>query len=270
MTERQAFARQLGRAAQDRLEARGRAALPGFSLRLLARAPSTQDVVRAAARAGAAEGFCCVASEQSAGRGRQNRRWTAPAGTALLASVLLRPALVAGITLTAGVAIADALESSAGVAVQLKWPNDVLVDGAKLAGILGEVAPAPDGAEVVILGFGINLSVDTFPDGADGTSLHRLVAGRVPSWDIVLGDVLTALALWLSLLNDAGLDPVLSAWRARAVGMGSMVTADTPDGRIAGVATGVDGDGALFLATADGTVRLLAGDVHIGHTPAAT
>jgi BirA family biotin operon repressor/biotin-[acetyl-CoA-carboxylase] ligase len=177
--------------------------------------------------------------------------------------------MIPGITLTTGVAIADAL-ASAGIAAQLKWPNDVLIDGAKLAGILAEVATAPDGADIVILGFGINLSVDTFPTGADGASLHRLVAGPVPSWDIVLADVLAALARWLQRLRDAGLDPVLSAWRARAVGIGSMVAAETPAGRIAGVATGIDGDGALLVATAGGTIRLLAGDVHIGLTPPAT
>ena len=126
----------------------GRAAFPGFRLRVLERAPSTQDVVRAAARAGAEAGFCCVAREQTAGRGRQGRGWVAPPGDGLLMSVLVRvgAGVAAGVPLLAGVAVCDAVEAlgvEAGV-VGVKWPNDVLVRGSgqKLAGVLAEVEPA--------------------------------------------------------------------------------------------------------------------------------
>lgn len=129
------------------VEAAGRAAFPGFRLRVLERTPSTQDVVRAAARAGAEAGFCCVAMAQTAGRGRQGRPWTAPPGSALLVSVLMRVGggVAGGVPLLGGVAVCDAL-AALGVApgaVGLKWPNDVLVRGSglKLAGVLAEVEP---------------------------------------------------------------------------------------------------------------------------------
>src|SRR5207302_65944 len=110
----------------------------------LARVSSTQDVVRAAAREGAAAGFSCLAGEQLAGRGRQGRRWVAPPGSALLASVLLRPSEVAapGVPIAAGLAVVDALASRYGVEARLKWPNDVIAGGGKLAGLLAEVEPA--------------------------------------------------------------------------------------------------------------------------------
>src|SRR5690348_9362072 len=103
-------------------------AFPGFSLRRLARTASTQDVVRHAAIAGAPEGFCCLAEEQAAGRGRQGRNWSAPAGSSLLASLLLRrrPASAGGVPLAAGIALVDAIAALTGTGVQLKWPNDVL------------------------------------------------------------------------------------------------------------------------------------------------
>ena len=146
----------------------------------VARTASTQEVVLRAARDGAAEGFTCLAAEQTAGRGRQGRAWVAPAGSALLASVLLRrsPTVAAGIPFAAGLALVDVLAAELGVAAGLKWPNDVLVDGRKLAGILCEVEPAASKGELVAvaLGIGVNLTVSGFPEGPEAVSLHTLVA----------------------------------------------------------------------------------------------
>ena len=107
----------------------------------VARTRSTQDVVLRAAQDGADEGFCCLAGEQTSGRGRQGREWVAPPGAALLASVLLRrsASVAPGIPFAAGLALVDVLAADYGVTAGLKWPNDVLVDRRKLAGILGEV-----------------------------------------------------------------------------------------------------------------------------------
>ncbi len=153
---------------------------PGLRLRRIARTASTQDVVLRAARDGAAEGFCCLAGEQTAGRGRQGRSWVAPPGSALLTSVLLRrpPAIATGIPFAAGLAVVEALAATCDVHARLKWPNDVLAGAGKLAGILSEVEPAASSTVqvAVALGLGLNLTVDAFPAGAAGVSLHRLVS----------------------------------------------------------------------------------------------
>ena len=169
------------RGAERPLLVAGATAFPGFSFRWVSRTPSTQDLVRAAARAGAAAGHLVAAGEQTAGRGRQGRRWEAPPGGALLASILLRPRAGAeGVPLAAGLAVTDAL-ARLGVEARLKWPNDVLAGGGKLAGILAEVEPAAPGPGVaVVLGIGVNLRVDAFPEGVAGASLHRLLA-HVPT-----------------------------------------------------------------------------------------
>jgi BirA family transcriptional regulator, biotin operon repressor / biotin---[acetyl-CoA-carboxylase] ligase len=243
----------------------GATAFPEFSFRSVSRTSSTQDVVRAAARAGAGSGYLCVADEQSAGRGRQGRRWVAPAGSALLASILLRRrSTPEGVPLAAGLALGEVI-GRLGVEARVKWPNDVLVGGAKLAGILAEVEPAAPGPETaVVLGVGVNLRVDSFPDGVVATSLHRhLDEGSMPSRDQLLAALLPELAGWLRLLDSGGIATLLPDWRRRAAGLGERVVAATPAGRVEGMALDVDADGALLVGTDAGVVRLLAGDVHI-------
>ncbi|TMC51198.1 MAG: biotin--[acetyl-CoA-carboxylase] ligase [Chloroflexi bacterium] len=239
----------------------GRTAFPGFSLRVVARTASTQDLAAAAARAAADAGWCCVAGEQTAGRGRQGRRWTAPAGSALLFSLVLRPSPRAtpGVPLAAGLAVTDALAEVSGVDAGLKWPNDVIAGPGKLAGIIAEVEPV---SGAVVLGAGINLSVDSFPAGVAGSSLHRLVA-QPPSRGAVLAGVLLALGRRLAAVESGGIAAVLDDWRRRAVGLGQRVTAQTPLGEVQGIARDVDDTGALLVDTDTGTERLLAADVHL-------
>ena len=126
---------------------------------LLPDCPSTQDIVRGAAAAGAPEGFLAVTEFQSAGRGRQGRSWIAPPGTCLLSSLLLRPQTppesLAPLTLVAAIAVAEALP----VRAQVRWPNDVVVGGAKLAGVIAELETPVGRPHWVALGMGINVNV---------------------------------------------------------------------------------------------------------------
>jgi BirA family biotin operon repressor/biotin-[acetyl-CoA-carboxylase] ligase len=204
---------------------RGRLAGP---LRAYASVESTQSLARAWAHAGAPEGAVVAADYQSAGRGQRGRTWTAPAGTALLFSVILRPRLPISrwpqIPLAAGCAVADGLEAVAsGVSARLKWPNDVLVAGRKLAGILAE--GVADGPPLVILGIGVNVSqqdTDWPPDLAGTTgSLARL--GASVGREAVLTAILARLEVWYGVLLDDGFEPVRHAWRRRGL-LGSRVT----------------------------------------------
>jgi BirA family transcriptional regulator, biotin operon repressor / biotin---[acetyl-CoA-carboxylase] ligase len=261
------------------VEVAGRAAFPGFRLRVVERTPSTQDVVRAAARAGAAAGFCCVAMEQSAGRGRQGRVWAAAPGSALLVSLLVRVGtdVAGGVPLVGGLAVCDAVERL-GVAtdvVGVKWPNDVLVDGhGKLAGVLAEVEPAAahgageDGLAVA-LGVGLNLAAQEFPPGVEAAALDGLVSRAVP-WEEALAELLTALGTRLAQLALGGIPATAAAWRSRAVGLGRPIEARTPAGVLHGTAVDIADDGALLVDTGAPTLtRLVAGDVHLVPPPAA-
>jgi BirA family transcriptional regulator, biotin operon repressor / biotin---[acetyl-CoA-carboxylase] ligase len=248
-------------------EAGQEARFPALRIRRVARTRSTQDIVLHAARSGAAEGFCCLAGEQTAGRGRQGRSWSAPPGSALLVSILLRrqAAVAVGIPFAAGLAIVDALAATTGVSAGLKWPNDVLVGRRKLAGILSEVAPGSSlaGEVAVALGLGVNLTVDAFPADANAVSLHSLVADP-PDAEVLLRAWSTALVSQLAALESGGIPAIAAGWRAHAVGLGEPVIVHAPSGSFEGIAVDIADDGAL-LVESDGEVRrVLAGDVHLG------
>ena len=248
------------------LEQAGRAAFPGFELTALESTPSTQDVVRAAAVAGAPAGFCCLALEQTAGRGRQGRKWEAPAGATLLGSVLVRvaqPAL-SWTPLAAGLAVRAAIARQAGYQARLKWPNDLMAASGKLAGVLCEVEPAAPGPlPAVVIGVGVNLWVRAFPDGVAGCSLDQ-VAAQVPAAPVLFGAFLGDLQHRLHRLDARGSASLRSEWLRHAFGLGERVTALSGNERISGIAEDIDVDGALIIRTGSGPVRLLAGDVHLG------
>jgi BirA family biotin operon repressor/biotin-[acetyl-CoA-carboxylase] ligase len=211
-----------------------------------------------------------VAAQQTAGRGRRGHTWFSPPGAGLYASVVLAPATARVdprratmlLTLAAGVAIAEGLEAATGLAVDLKWPNDLLVGRRKLAGILAEGHD-----ELVVVGYGINLRSAAFPPELQdrATSLESAL-GRAPDPDHVLDATLAALSQRYDDLLDGRFDAILDAWRGRAPrAIGSPVTWTTNDGPRSGVTAGIDDDGAL-LVRAGGTIeRIVSGEVMWGH-----
>jgi BirA family transcriptional regulator, biotin operon repressor / biotin---[acetyl-CoA-carboxylase] ligase len=210
---------------------------------------STNERARELAAAGAPHGTLVTADEQSAGRGRQGRTWTAPAKSAVLMSVVLRE-LSETLPLAAAVAVCEALPVDA----QIKWPNDVWIDGRKVAGILIEGRPQEGWA---VLGIGLNVSVEAFPPPLDETATSLLRAGVDASRDDALDRVVTSLAGWLPRRSDE----VLAAWRSRDALLGRTVR--WSNGSKEGTAAGVDDSGALIVDTADGRVTLDAGEVHL-------
>jgi BirA family transcriptional regulator, biotin operon repressor / biotin---[acetyl-CoA-carboxylase] ligase len=242
------------------------ARFPALRIMRVARTRSTQDVVLQAARDGAGEGFCCLAAEQTSGRGRQGREWIAPPGTALLASVLIRrsASVAAGIPFAAGLALVDVLAAAHEVTARVKWPNDVLVDRRKLAGILCEIEPGQSNGDKLALaaGLGVNLHVDRFPEGIEAVSLHTLVE-KAPAAEDLLIRWSDALAPRIATLERAGIVAILGDWRRSAVGLGEAVSVAGPAGVIDGVAVDVGEDGALLVEASGQTHRFLAGDVHL-------
>jgi BirA family transcriptional regulator, biotin operon repressor / biotin---[acetyl-CoA-carboxylase] ligase len=234
-------------AARDRLVPR--LGTPRLHLRATT---STNDRARALAAAGAPHGTLVTAGEQSAGRGRQGRAWSAPPGRALLMSLVLRtPDRM--LPLAAAVAVADA----AGPRAAIKWPNDVLLDGRKLAGILAESRPQDGWA---VLGIGINVAVrmEDLPHELRATAATLGLEAR--DVEAVLRRVLDTLERALALEREALLD----AWRARDALRGHEVAWAGGSGR----AAGIDGDGRLVVELADGgRTALESGEVHLTQAP---
>jgi BirA family biotin operon repressor/biotin-[acetyl-CoA-carboxylase] ligase len=211
-------------------------------------AGSTNERARELAAAGAPHGTLVTASEQTAGRGRQGRTWTAPAGRALLCSLVIRepPRLL---PLAAGVAVASVVGESA----RLKWPNDVLADRRKVAGILVEGRPQERWA---VLGIGLNVALrpDDFP--AELRSSAGTLGLEPEAIEPTLARLLAELERWLS----AAPDEVLQGVRDRDALYGQPVRWAGGEG----VGDGIDADGRLLVVTGDGTEALDAGEVHLG------
>jgi BirA family biotin operon repressor/biotin-[acetyl-CoA-carboxylase] ligase len=225
---------------------------------------STSDRLKSLARAGAPEWTAVLAERQTGGRGREGRAWASPAG-GLYLSVLLRPrfAEVGLVPLAAGVAVAEAV-GELGVRAELKWPNDVLASGRKLAGILSEAASGPRGVEWVAIGIGVNVTVEpaALPAELSGraTSLRVEGAPDTPA-PAVAAAVLDRLAVWYDALAESP-GRVVSAWRSRsAPWWGGRVEVKTGEGVLEGRLVDVDGDGALVVEVEGERRRLRSGEV---------
>ncbi len=239
----------------------------GRPMVLLATTTSTNDEARQAARQGAPHGATWVAERQTAGRGRRGSAWVSPAGEGLLFSVLVRlacaPARVPPVALVVGLAVRDAVARAAvGATVAVKWPNDVLVEGRKLAGVLVEAITVGARVEAVVIGVGINVHTRVFPaDLADRATSVALVSTEPPDRASILADVLASLDRDLHVVVGRGLGLVRGRLEQADALRGRRVRSDTGD---SGVASGIDEDGRLLVRRDDGILaRWSAGEVHL-------
>ncbi|MDH3700471.1 MAG: biotin--[acetyl-CoA-carboxylase] ligase [Alphaproteobacteria bacterium] len=231
---------------------------------------STNDEASRLAVAGAADGTVVRADRQSAGRGRRGRNWQSPAGN-LYCSIVVRPAappaVAAQLSFVTAVTLAETLDAvlPTGRTVCQKWPNDVLIDGAKVAGILLESSGAgTDAVDWVVIGCGVNVVEAPQDTDYPATSLHAAGAAGLGA-GTVLPVFLTALHGWRTRWETAGMAPVRDAWLNRAHGLGKEMTVRLPDREIRGLFGGMDQTGALLLDLADGTRQTIsAGDVYFG------
>lgn len=244
-----------------------------WQVRHFAQIDSTNDWLLAAGRDGAVARSVALADEQTAGRGRLDRRWHAPPGTCLLMSLLFRPpepfaTYAPRITMFCGLALVDAVAGVAGVDVQLKWPNDLIVarDGTwrKVAGMLSEVGSDEGAPSFLVVGIGLNVNVPSAGVPALDPNATSLLAecgefvDRAALLDAFLARVEIREAALLS-----GEDP-LREWQARLAWMGRPVQVRTPIEVVRGIAAGVDAEGALCLHLPDGALRRFAvGDVSL-------
>jgi BirA family biotin operon repressor/biotin-[acetyl-CoA-carboxylase] ligase len=225
---------------------------------------STNDLAATLAERGAREGCVVVANAQSAGRGRQGRSWASPAGAGLYVSTVLRPAehALPLLTIAAGVAVAEGIQSATGLAADLKWPNDVLISGRKAAGVLAEATSSAAGTSVV-LGFGINVSPAAYPPevAARATNLEGEL-GRAVDRGLLLAECLCSLAARYEDLQRGRIESVVDGWRGRAASMrGRRVQWHAAGAVIEGVADTIDETGALVVRTNTGLARVTAGEV---------
>ena len=237
----------------------------GHPLRAQLVTGSTNDDALSAAKAGAPHGALFVADEQTQGRGRRGRHWTSPAGVNLLFSVLLRPQLepanAQALTLALGLAVRDVLAGRVDAPVGLKWPNDVIAKGRKLAGLLVETQLQGAELRAAVVGVGVNVRMQTLPESLrDQATSMALLGGRDLQLEPLLVGLLQAIDERTAQYVRSGLQPMLPELSRHDILRDRKVRVDDR----AGTARGIDADGALLLEDTNGQVhRVLSGSVEM-------
>ena len=242
-----------------------------FRVETLPAVGSTNDVVRERALAGAAEGLVVRAEEQLAGRGRHGRVWTSPRGN-LYVSILLRPSRplseAATLSLALGLSLADAIATAApGLELRLKWPNDLLAGGAKIAGILLENVAADPGRPAIVAGLGVNVEIAPAGLPYPATTLRALGLELTPEalLELLLAQLAPDYALW----QAGGFAVLRERWLARAQGLGQPAGVRVGEQTISGRLVDVDAAGHLVLEGEAGRLRLNAGELFFAADAAA-
>jgi BirA family biotin operon repressor/biotin-[acetyl-CoA-carboxylase] ligase len=238
---------------------------------------STNDLALQSADHGAAEGSVFIADAQTRGRGKLGREWLSTAATGIYVSVILRPAVppikVPLLTLLAAIAVVEALTAALGEvlpegrrpALDVKWPNDVLLNSKKVCGILSEAALRADQICYAVVGIGINVHHDSFPPPLDATATSLfLETGHKISRVKLLVHLLKRLQTWYKEFSDSNFDSILARWsQLSSYANGKRITIQKDGALISGVTRGLNADGALRLELPDGHIETIyAGEIH--------
>ncbi|HEY0550201.1 MAG TPA: biotin--[acetyl-CoA-carboxylase] ligase [Verrucomicrobiae bacterium] len=239
----------------------------GRDIQVFQETNSTNDVVEKLARDGVAEGVVVFAESQSKGRGRLGRKWISPAGEGLWFSVLLRPPLppasATQLTIAAATAVARAIRSETGLPPQIKWPNDILLEGRKVVGILTELSAELDRVRYVIIGIGVDVNIKQFPaDLADSATSLAAAAGKNFIRAEIAAAILKELDADYARIARGEFSALAEEWEQQCITLGRRVQIHIGERTIAGRAESLDGDGALLLRTDYGHLeRIVGGDV---------
>jgi BirA family biotin operon repressor/biotin-[acetyl-CoA-carboxylase] ligase len=230
---------------------------------------STNDIAKALASKGATEGTIVLAEQQIKGRGRRGRWWDSPFGVGIYLSIILRPKVnpreAPKITVVFGVAAAFAIEKLTSLKPRIKWPNDLLISGKKVGGILTEMSAEMDGIDYVVVGLGLNVNNprSSFPKEIKGmASSLKEELGRPICRVTLLQCLLGELEFCYQEFVDGNFSSILARWRELTDTLGRLLEVDTFGRRVAGEAIDIDENGALILKDKDGNIhRIIAGDI---------
>ncbi len=260
--------------ADDLLSRLDESQIIGRDIRVFQNTTSTNDIVEKLARDGVDEGAVVFAESQSLGRGRRGRQWTSPAGKGLWFSVLLRPSLtpqaVTKLTIASATALARAVRNVTTLSPEIKWPNDLLIAGKKISGVLTELAAELDHVRHVILGIGINVNMteSDFPKALRPTaSSLRIQSGSLINRPEFAAEVLRQLDIDYKRVTNGHFHEVVEEWESLSCTLNREVEIQVGDRTIIGRAESLDQDGALLVRSQHGRLeRVIGGDVSLRKT----
>jgi len=230
---------------------------------------STNREARRLGDAGAAEGMVVVADRQTGGKGRLGRTWFSPAGTGIWMSILLRPNLppekVSGITLMAALSVCRAIQSETGLNTQIKWPNDLVIDGKKVCGILTESVTSESQLKYVVLGIGVNVNQTEFPEGLPYAWSLRMTAGRELDRERLIEGCLNCLKEdYERYVRSGDFRELRQKYEAHLVNLNQSVRVLSPAGEWTGVAKGITDGGDLNVLNDQGElIAVNSGEVSV-------
>ncbi|MFK3958750.1 biotin--[acetyl-CoA-carboxylase] ligase [Guptibacillus hwajinpoensis] len=231
---------------------------------------STQFIAHDYAHKGTPDGTIIVADEQTAGKGRLGRSWHSPPGSGIWTSIILRPKLppqkAPQFTLIAAVSVVHAIRKQTGLEAEIKWPNDILIDGKKVVGILTELQAEADQIKSIIIGMGINVNAtkEDFPEDLTTATSLRIELGKEIKRSVLLAAILNELeTLYEEYLNN-GFRMIKLLWESYAVSLGRRIKARTLNGVIEGLAKGITEEGVLLLEDESGKMHYIySADIEI-------
>jgi BirA family biotin operon repressor/biotin-[acetyl-CoA-carboxylase] ligase len=257
--------------ADDLLSSLGKTGVIGRDIRVFEETTSTNDIAEKLARDGVPEGVVVFAESQTKGRGRLGRKWVSPPRRGLWLSILLRPKMrptaVTQLTIAAATALFRAIQAQTGLSPEIKWPNDILIRGKKVAGILTELTAEPDEVKHIILGMGVSVNINASEFPADvrkvATSL-KIETGQRQDRAALAVKILQELDRDYARLRAGQFDAVADEWEQHCSTIGQEVTVQIGSREIHGRAESLDADGALRLRTQHGQLeRIIGGDVTV-------
>jgi len=243
----------------------------GRHIHYVEQCPSTQPIAHQLAQVNALDGTVVLTEEQTAGKGRMARPWTSSRGKGIWMSVIIRPEIppmkAPQFTLIAAVAVTRAIEDIAEVRAEIKWPNDLLINGKKCTGILTELQADVDRVQAIILGIGVNVNQDLedFPDEIQpiATSI-KMVAGVHIDRAHLVARILHYLEIYTDMYVEHGFEPLKLLWESYSGTLGRRIKAVMINQQIEGIALGITNDGVLQVQTDDGTIHgIYSADIEI-------
>lgn len=231
---------------------------------------STNDEIKRLADDGAAEGLLVLAEHQTGGKGRRGRSWVTPAGSAIAMSLLLRPEIApqyaSMITLIMGLAVEEGIENCTNLNAQIKWPNDVVINGKKICGILTEMNMQGAEIDYVVVGTGINTGIDEFPEELRNTaaSLHQLTGSEISRPELIAVCMERFEHYYKQFLQTCDLSGMMDQYNELLAGKNGQVRVLEPGNEYTGIARGINAAGELLVEREDGTVEAVyAGEVSV-------
>lgn len=235
---------------------------------ILEEVDSTNIELKRQAEAGAKEGTLLIAERQLKGKGRQGRPWDSPKGSSIAMSFLLKPELTpekaARLTLVTALAVSRAVEKVTGLKALIKWPNDLVINGKKICGILTEMSTGAEGVRYVVVGIGMNVNIEAFREDLPYATSLRIEGGRSYSREALIDKILSEFSVYYErFLKTGSLEGLLEEYNKRLVNRDSRVQIIKEKETMQGTARGVNAEGELIVETENGLETVLFGEVSV-------